>query len=58
MPKFITIGYGDDADYQRTAVRVRDRAHSHDSRLRSEGGSWGSQVILFRCAIPTLLGST
>jgi hypothetical protein len=32
MPKFITIGYGDQAGYERTAKRVRDDAHAHDAK--------------------------
>lgn len=37
MPKFITIGYGDEAGYYRTPRRLRDAAHSQDAKLRSEG---------------------
>jgi hypothetical protein len=37
MPKFVTIGYGDQAGYDRTAVSVRDAAHAHDARLRQDG---------------------
>lgn len=37
MPKFITIGYGDQAGYDRTPQPVRDAAHKHDAKLRSEG---------------------
>jgi hypothetical protein len=37
MPKFVTIGYGDQAGYDRTAVSVRDAAHAHDARLRRDG---------------------
>ena len=37
MPKFIAIGYGDAADYERTPRPVRDAAHAQDAKLRSEG---------------------
>ncbi|MBO9669109.1 MAG: hypothetical protein J7485_01190 [Sphingobium sp.] len=37
MPKYITIGYGDEAGYERTAPAVRDAAHDHDARLRLQG---------------------
>ena len=41
MPKFITIGYGDQAGYDRTPQSVRDAAHEQDARLRSEGALMG-----------------
>lgn len=41
MPKFITIGYGDPADYDRTSLPVRDAAHAQDAKLRSEGAVMG-----------------
>lgn len=41
MPTFITIGYGDQAGYDRTAPTVRDRAHAHDERLRKSGARIG-----------------
>ena len=37
MPKFITIGYGDQAGYERTDPSVRNAAHANDARLRAEG---------------------
>lgn len=37
MPKFITIGYGDEAGYKRTAPAVRDAAHAHDAKLKQQG---------------------
>jgi hypothetical protein len=37
MAKFLTIGYGDRAGYERTDAQVRDAAHAHDARLRGEG---------------------
>jgi hypothetical protein len=41
MPKFITIGYGDQAGYEETAVEVRDAAHAHDSQLKQRGALIG-----------------
>lgn len=41
MPKFVTIGYGDRAGYDRTAAVVRDAAHVHDARLREDGALMG-----------------
>ena len=41
MPKFVTIGYGDRAGYDRTDPEVRDAAHEHDERLRAEGALIG-----------------
>ncbi len=41
MPKFITIGYGDQAGYDRTPRPVRDAAHAQDAQLRSEGALIG-----------------
>ena len=37
MPKFVTIGYGDRAGYDRTAAPVRDAAHAHDAKLKDDG---------------------
>jgi hypothetical protein len=37
MTTFITIGYGDRADYEQTDPAVRDAAHAHDARLRADG---------------------
>jgi hypothetical protein len=41
MPKFITIGYGDQAGYDRTPRPVKDAAHQQDAKLRSEGALMG-----------------
>jgi hypothetical protein len=41
MPKFVTIGYGDRAGYDRTAPATRDAAHAHDAKLRVEGALMG-----------------
>ena len=41
MPTFVTIGYGDEAGYERTDPAVRDAAHEHDARLRAGGALMG-----------------
>ena len=41
MPKFVTIGYGDRAGYDRTDPSIRDAAHKHDERLRADGALMG-----------------
>jgi hypothetical protein len=41
MARFITIGYGDENGYQRTAPSVRDAAHAHDARLKAQGALIG-----------------
>ena len=41
MPKFLTIGYGDQAGYDRTPRAVRDAAHEQDAKLRSQGALMG-----------------
>ncbi len=41
MPKFITIGYGDEAGYNRTDKSVRDAAHAHDAWLVERGAEMG-----------------
>ena len=41
MPKFIAIGYGDQAGYDRTHQSIRDAAHEQDEKLRSEGALMG-----------------
>lgn len=41
MPKFLTIGYGDQAGYDRTPAVMRDAAHAHDDRLRQAGAVMG-----------------
>jgi hypothetical protein len=47
MPRFVTIGYGDEAGYEQTAPEVRDAAHAHDESLVRAGalvGRAGSPV--------------
>jgi len=41
VPKYVTIGYGDQAGYERTAPEVRDAAHAHDDDLRRRGALMG-----------------
>ncbi len=41
MPKFVTIGYGDRAGYDRTPESIRDVAHAHDELLRERGALMG-----------------
>lgn len=41
MAKFITIGYGDESGYERTAPSVRDAAHAHDARMKADGALIG-----------------
>jgi hypothetical protein len=41
MPKFVTIGYGDQAGYDRTPSEVRDAAHANDEKLRRGGAIMG-----------------
>jgi hypothetical protein len=41
MPKFITIGYGDRAGYDRTPQPAKDAAHAQDARLVSDGAVMG-----------------
>lgn len=41
MPKFVTIGYGDRAGYDRTAPALRDAAHAEDAALVRRGAVIG-----------------
>ena len=41
MPKFVTVGYGDQAGYDRTPAAVRNTAHSHDALLLRSGAVIG-----------------
>jgi hypothetical protein len=41
MPKFVTIGYGDQTGYDRIAPAIRDAAHAHDDALRRNGALMG-----------------
>lgn len=37
MPKFVTIGYGNEAGYRRIDEAVRADAHAHDAKLQKQG---------------------
>ena len=39
--KFVTIGYGDQAGYERTDQAVRAAAHAHDANLQRSGATMG-----------------
>lgn len=41
MPKYVTIGYGDEAGYERTAPDIRNAAHAHDDELKRRGTLMG-----------------
>jgi len=41
MPKFVTIGYGDQDGYQRTPADARDAAHANDRALVDGGATMG-----------------
>lgn len=41
MAKFITIGYGDSAGYERTDPALREAAHAQDARLEAAGAVIG-----------------
>jgi hypothetical protein len=41
MAKFMTIGYGDQAGYDRTDQALLDAAHAHDARLQQDGVEMG-----------------
>jgi hypothetical protein len=46
MPTFVTIGYGDEAGYERTPQTVLDAAHAHDTQLVEDG------VVVGRAGTP------
>src|SRR3954454_12480949 len=50
MATFVTIGYGDQAVYDRTDPAVRDAAHAHDAELQRGGTVMGiaGQPVLVR----------
>jgi hypothetical protein len=49
VPRFVTIGYGDRAGYDRTDPSVRDAAHQHDERLLAQGAS--VEASMTPCAV-------
>ena len=40
MPKYLTIGYGDQAGYDQTAPSLRDAAHRHDAAEIADRLQW------------------
>ena len=56
MAKFITIGYGDQAGYDRTPKPVRDAAHAQDAQLRSEGALMGIAGVPVQVRNPDAAG--
>ncbi|KQV82158.1 transcription initiation protein [Rhizobium sp. Root1220] len=41
MPRFVAIGYGDEAGYERTDKLIRADAHAHDAKLQQAGVEMG-----------------
>ena len=41
VTRFVAIGYGDHAGYDRTDPAIRDAAHHHDERLLAAGALMG-----------------
>lgn len=41
LPKFITIGYGDEKGYQQTDPAVRNAAHAQDAKIKAAGALIG-----------------
>ena len=41
MPRFLTIGYGDERGYESTDADVRRHAHAHDAWLAEQGAVIG-----------------
>jgi hypothetical protein len=41
MPKYVTIGYGDEAGYEKTAPDIRNAAHANDDDLKRRGALMG-----------------
>ncbi len=56
MPKFVTIGYGDRAGYDRTPPAVRDAAHAHDAELQRQGVLMGIAGAPVRVRNPEAVG--
>jgi hypothetical protein len=42
MATYVTIGYGDQAGYDQTELRVRAAAHEHDAQLQAGGALVGT----------------
>ena len=61
MPKYITIGYGDESGYQRTPENIRKAAHAQDELLKKSGaliGIAGTAVQVRNHAAETLVTET
>lgn len=41
MPRYLTVGYGDQDGYERTDRSVRGAAHAHDAQLAASGALIG-----------------
>lgn len=41
MPKYVAIGYGDRAGYEKTPADLRSAAHAQDKRLQDDGALIG-----------------
>ena len=52
MPKYVTIGYGDQAGYERTAPQVRAAAHANDHELVRSGALVGMAGSPFQVRNP------
>ena len=46
MPRFVTLGYGDEAGYKQTPQQVLDAAHANDVALQRDG------ALLGRAGVP------
>jgi hypothetical protein len=46
VPRFISIGYGDQAGYDRTEEHLRSTAHAHDAKLLASG------ALMARAGVP------
>ena len=58
MATFLTIGYGDQAGYERTDEAVRAAAHVHDDRLRASGATIGIAGAPVQVRNPDAAGTT
>ena len=54
MPRFVTIGYGDQEGYDRTPKVLRDAAHKNDELLPSNGAVMEvATPMMVRTPLPT-----
>jgi hypothetical protein len=56
VPKFIAIGYGDRAGYDRTTLAVRTAAHAHDDHLKQGGAAIGIAGVPVQVRNPDDIG--